>query len=57
MIYKFFGGRKMFIFYLLLLINTVAYFTNQFSTEFGYFCIYLYGVIVMGNVGSKIVKR
>ena len=52
-LYKAVGGRKVFIFFLLLLVNTVALFLDKFNSEFGNFCVMLYSVIVIGNVSSK----
>lgn len=55
--YKWWGGRKVFIFYLLLLLNAILAATGKFRPEFGNFCIMLYGVVVAGNVGSKYGKK
>jgi nitrate/nitrite transporter NarK len=52
-IYKFFGGRKLFCFYILLLINVIALFTNKFDSEFANFSIMLGSVYVIGNIGAK----
>jgi len=56
-IYKMLGGRKMFVFYLLLLINAVAFFLNLFSSDFANFCIMLFSVVIVGNVSSKFTKE
>lgn len=52
-IYSFVGGRKMFVFYLILCINAVAVFYDKYTSEFGNFCVMLGSMYVLGNVGSK----
>jgi hypothetical protein len=56
-IYDFCSGRKMFIFFLLLIINSTLAVIGKFDGNFGNFCIMLYGVVVVGNVGSKVVGK
>jgi nitrate/nitrite transporter NarK len=56
-IYDWFGGRKMFTFFLLLIINSFLAVMGKFKPGFGEFCIYLYAVVVLGNVGSKFGKK
>lgn len=55
-IYKFFGGRKVFFFLLLLGLNTYLKESGNWSTEFGSFGIWLYAVVVLGFEGNKLVK-
>ena len=54
LVYSFFKGRKMFIFFLLLVINAILAGLGKFSADFGSFCIMLSGVYVVGNVGEKL---
>jgi hypothetical protein len=56
-VYDWFGGRKMFVFYLMLIINCGLAAAGKFDGNFGNFCIMLYGVVVVGNVGSKVVGK
>ena len=47
-IYSWFGGRKMFVFFLLLIINTAIFLLHKsFDEKFGDFCIWL-GLVYMG---------
>jgi hypothetical protein len=56
-LYDAMGGRKMFIFFLLLIINSILAGIGKFDGNFGDFCIMIYGVVVVGNVGSKMVVK
>ena len=56
-LYKFFGGRKLFFFFLLLSINTyVLLQTTKWTEGFGYFSVFLYAVVVSGLEGNKVIK-
>ena len=50
--YKWFGGKKMFVFFLLLFINILALCYGKFSDQFANFCLMLGGVYAVGNVGE-----
>lgn len=56
-IYNWFGGRKIFFFYLLLAVN--VYFlkwTDKWTEGFGYFTVFLYATIVVGIESNKAIK-
>lgn len=55
-VYDFFGGRKLYYFNLLLVLNFILAINNKWVAEFGYFCIGLYGVAVAGVEASKLIK-
>lgn len=56
-LYKFFGGRKLYYFNLLLFINLILVsFTVKWTSEFGYFCIFLYSAVVIGVEGERFIK-
>jgi hypothetical protein len=55
-LYRFFGGRKVCLFFIILIINSYALFKGVWIAEFSYFCIGLYSVIVGGIEGNKYIK-
>jgi len=55
--YKWCGGKKMFVFYLLLIINIILCWFNKYSDDFGKFCLMLGGMYVLGNVGEHFAGR
>lgn len=47
--YKFFGGRKLTIFFTIFTVNClILLLTNKWSSEFGWFCVGAYATIVAG---------
>jgi len=56
-VFDFVGGRKLTVFFLLLIINSVLAAMGKFSAEFGNFCIMLGSVYVVGNVGVALGKK
>lgn len=56
-IYKFFGGRKMYYFHLLLIVNAAFLAVGKWTEGFGYFSIGIYVTIVIGVEGNKFIKN
>lgn len=56
-LYNFVGGRKIFFFLLLLLINVILYIKGIWDDKFGSFCIWLYASIIVGIEGGKVNKK
>ena len=56
-IYTFVGGRKVFIFWILLFINVyILLRTDKWTEGFGYFSVFLYSAIIVGIEGGKVIK-
>ena len=55
-VYNFCGGRKIFMFLLLLWANAHGLYIGKWVPEFGYFCIGLYSVIVLGFQSTKYIR-
>jgi hypothetical protein len=54
--YYFFGGRKLYYFNMLLIINVWLKYIDKWSEAFGYFTLFLYCAIVLGIEGNKVIK-
>lgn len=52
-IYKFFGGRKMFVFFFMYFSQYILVLLNRWTDGFGYASIGLYGIIVAGIEYNK----
>lgn len=55
-LYNFFGGRKLFYFNLLLVVNYVSLLLGKWQEGFGWFSIGVYSVVVAGIEGNKYIK-
>lgn len=55
-LYKFFGGRKLFYFNFIFLLNFIAVIESTWVEAFGYFSVMLYTTIVLGIEGNKVIK-
>jgi hypothetical protein len=56
-VYKFCGGRKMFVFFFMLLVGATLSYFNAFKQEFSTFSLSLAGMLILGNVGSKFASK
>jgi hypothetical protein len=55
-IYKIFGGRKMYYFNFIFIVNVILVMINRWVDGFGWFSIGLYGTIVLGIEGNKFIR-
>lgn len=56
-LYKWFGGRKIFFFLSLLIMNTLILLsTDKWTDGFGWFTVGLYATIVVGVEGERFIK-
>ena len=56
-IYDFIGGKKLFAFYLVLLVNIFLMCFGKYTESFANFCIMLSGTYMVGNVGHHFAER
>lgn len=54
--YNFFGGRKMYYFNFIFMVNVILVMINRWNDGFGWFSVGLYGVIVGGIEGNKFIR-
>ena len=55
-LYHFFGGRKLYYFNFMFIVNLILILLEKWDEGFGFFSIGLYATIVLGIEGGKYVK-